>query len=340
MKPNPLRVDPTRTTDIRRRFAAEVRRRFLLLQRDIDDLVVKEDAFGIGTDRIMPGGLPAERVENVRWFFATATEKVKAFLKWVKERVDFHLLGNSQSEVDAGFWDQYLKEAMLRGRGRAFEDAIRKYGTGNLPFTAQTKSDFLRSAFSQPVPVERAKQLASRTLTDLKGVTEAMATDMSRTLLDGFARGEHPRDIAKDLAASVDGIGVKRGELIARTEVVRAHAEGQLDALEEFGVSQVEPLVEWSTAGDGRVCPLCAPLNKLVLTVKEARGMLPRHPQCRCAWIPAGVGEDPKGQKRGLKEAGTALLRSIDAETKRGTIKEKIRRSKWAGAGVRLKKRG
>lgn len=500
-RPNPLRVDPTRTTDIRKRFAADVRRRFDALRADILDLVVKEDAFGLSrdardpftgqgssygltnaeggpncgtgaggfkpgnkcarggaivsefsterqtvktslldgkrllveatqkaseTDWLSPeprksveatidlnskegsfyvnridalvprrgyaaevlsslleqlfergfsvgtayvehgndsssrmmlklGGKPFKdtgkgtyyrfdppnvtNVENLRWIFSTASEKVKAFLGWIKAKVDFHILGTTQGEQDAHWWDQYLKDAMLRGRGRAFDDAVRKAGQGTMPGTEQSKMDFLRGAFSSPLPVERAKQLAGRVLTDLKGVTEAMATDMSRTLLDGLARGDNPRKIGQDLTDAVDGIGKKRGELIARTEVIRAHAEGQLDGLQQMGVEAVSAMVEWSTAGDARVCPLCAPLEGTVLLLPEARGLIPRHPNCRCSWLPANVGESTKGQKRSLGSVGGALIASIKAESKRGTVKERIRASKWAGAGVKLSKR-
>jgi SPP1 gp7 family putative phage head morphogenesis protein len=44
--------------------------------------------------------------------------------------------------------------------------------------------------------------------------------------------------------------------------------------------------VELVTAGDLRVCPMCQGLNGKVYTIKEARGLIPVHPQCRCAWVP------------------------------------------------------
>src|SRR5690606_3974530 len=50
------------------------------------------------------------------------------------------------------------------------------------------------------------------------GVTEAMATQMQRTLADGLGQGQGPREIARSLAQSVDGIGRRRAEVIARTE--------------------------------------------------------------------------------------------------------------------------
>jgi hypothetical protein len=140
---------------------------------------------------------------------------------------------------------------------------------------------------------------------------------------------------------------------IARTETVRAHGEGQLDAMELLGVEEVGVAVEWSTSGLGggvtdlgnpSPCPLCAPLQGMVMTVKEARGLLPRHPNCLCSYIPANVGEDTKEQKRSKSEISKAVTRSITAEAKeeggtRRTTAEQRARTKWAGADKRIRKR-
>jgi hypothetical protein len=48
----------------------------------------------------------------------------------------------------------------------------------------------------------------------------------------------------------------------------------------------VEADVEHQTAGDSRVCPQCASLQGTRYTIAEARGVVPVHPRCRCAWKP------------------------------------------------------
>jgi hypothetical protein len=75
--------------------------------------------------------------------------------------------------------------------------------------------------------------------------------------------------------------------MIARTEIINAHAEGQLDSFDMLGVEEVGVVAEWATAGDDRVCEECASIEGELFTVDEARGMIPLHPNCRCAWIPA-----------------------------------------------------
>lgn len=87
---------------------------------------------------------------------------------------------------------------------------------------------------------------------------------------------------------------------------IRAHAEGQLDSFKTLGVEEVGVAVEWATANDDKVCPKCQSLEGIVLKIDEARGLLPRHPGCRCAWIPANVGEVSDAQTRtqaGVEEA-------------------------------------
>jgi GNAT superfamily N-acetyltransferase len=100
---------------------------------------------------------------------------------------------------------------------------------------------------------------------------------------------------------------------------IRAHAEGQLTALEAAGVEQVSAAAEYDTTGDGKVCPKCRPLDGVVLTVPEARGMIPRHPRCRCAWKPAvvkqpgmitGAGAIKKAMKRAGAEPNSPIAKA------------------------------
>jgi SPP1 gp7 family putative phage head morphogenesis protein len=202
---------------------------------------------------------------------------------------------------------------------------------------AGTREEFLRSSFGRPVSVERVAQLTSRVYSDLKGVTDAMSTVMQRTLMDGMIQGKSPRDVAKDLNKSVDGIGITRARTIARTETIRAHADGQLDALKQLGVEEVGVMVEWSTAGDDLVCPLCADLNGIVMKINEAYAIIPRHPNCRCSWIPANVGEPTKDQVRGKSSIEQSIEQSLKKEHPKADSAEEARKlSRWAGADKKI----
>jgi SPP1 gp7 family putative phage head morphogenesis protein len=325
-------VDPTYTSRIRLKLIQDVRKRFKELKKAIHDIIIKEDAFGLvnvppDANLLLQFSNGAASVRNTRWAFRTDSEKVEEFQKWMTLQLASKLDTNKRAE-DA-FWYSYIKQGYDKGQGNSLKDFYKGRGASlsdiaQLTHFQGTRKQFLEQSFGSPVSLEKVKLLAGRTLTDLKGVTEAMSTQMSRELVEGLTQGKSPREVAKDIEDRVDKIGKVRSETIARTEIIRAHAEGQLDALEKMGIDSVTAAVEWSTALDNNVCPLCQPLEGMVLKINEARGMLPRHPNCRCAWRPANVGESQDKQKRTKAQISTALKRSRKAEGKKSTFSAKI----------------
>lgn len=334
---NPLKADPTRTKTLRKQFMAEVNKRFLELKSRIIDLVVKEDAFGLksrSSGNPLTGNDGASLLTNERWRFNTDSEKLDNFRKWLEEEMRDIIPPTPNADL---WWQKFTEEGYRRGAGRAFDDTRKLGGQTNLDFFQGTKQEFLRQSFARPETIEKVKLLSSRVFTELNGVTHAMSQQMTRVLAEGLSRGDNPSVTARRMNKAVD-ISRKRALTIARTETIRAHAEGQLDSLERLGVQKVGVAVEWSTAEDDRVCPQCQPLNGVVLSIKEARGILPRHPNCRCAFTPANVGEDTKGQKRGTAKIRESMRKSVGAESRKRSIKEQLKRSRWAGADARLKR--
>jgi SPP1 gp7 family putative phage head morphogenesis protein len=192
-----------------------------------------------------------------------------------------------------------------------------------------------------------------RSFEELRGISASMSQQMSRVLADGLSHGESATKLARRLSDTVQGITRQRANVLARTELINAHAEGQLDSFEELGVQAVGAEVEITTAGDDRVCPLCSELSGAQFTVQEARGLIPRHPNCRCSWRAAidkngNLTQWSKAQKR------DAVNRSLKAElpkrTRTGekvpqTVAEAKRRSTWVGktktfSGTALKRKG
>lgn len=225
---------------------------------------------------------PPILISNTRWQFSTSPQKLEAFQHWLRSQISQEITGATNEEL----WHRYIQAGWHKGAARAFDDTkrsrrMRSLATTDqaLDFYAGTKDQFLRSSFNQPVAIEKVKLLASRAFEDLEGITNDMSTRMSHVLVDGLVQGKHPRHIAKDLVDQV-GLGRKRSEMISRTELVRSHSEGQLEALESLGVEEVGVAVEWSTADDGTVCPACEALQGIVLKISEAHGMIPRHPNC------------------------------------------------------------
>lgn len=338
MKDPRRQVDPSRTKTLRRVFEREVTRRYRKVARAIVHLLTVEDAFGLKGVR---------NVDNQRFEFLSTVQQKEAFEKWLeKEMSDVVLTGD--------YWEEYIRQGYAKGAGRVFDDTRKvQRATAITPrqigFMEGSKQQFLLDAFGRPESIEKVQLLASRVFTDLKGVSNTVSTQLSRVLVDGLVQGQHPMIIAKNMVgpdSPLQKIGINRARMIARTEIIRSHAEGQLDGLEKLGVDKVGVMVEWSTAGDDRVCSLCMSLEGVVLKIKEARGILPRHTNCRCAFLPANVSEGPDatrrvnygdgvidvGQVRGKKAIQASIRRSVEAERIKGSFASKLKRSRWAGS--------
>ena len=334
---NQLKRDPTRTTMLRKKFMADMTRRFKVLSKAIQVLVVDEDCFGLEGPAIL-------QVRQV-WRFRTDAQKVKAYRGWLQQQVDANILSPVGGISGKPWTAPYIESAYKKGGLRAYTD-LRAEELANHPSLFKGgQAEFIRTAFGQPEALHKIELLYERAFDELRGVTDVMGQQMSRTLAEGLSQGYGPGKIARNLRTNVTTITRTRANVIARTEIVRAHAEGQLDAYKRLGVKEIGVMAEWSTAGDERVCIECGELEGVVMTIEEARGLLPRHPNCRCAWIPANKARREQGQLWGKKK-DDAVGKSIRREggsipgkdgkiTKKSefkkTLKETKRRSVWAG---------
>lgn len=314
------RIDPTRTTMLRRRFEAEMSRRFAVLKRRIFNLIVVQDAFGLHPKTPFTWN---ETTWNEDWSYNDPGTQMTQFYRWLNAQISQDIYG-SRDDTRPSWTQEYITAAYMKGQDRSFTDLNKPINQKKLDFYKGTRAEFLRSAFFRPVSVDKVKLLAQRTMMEMGGATDSMAQTVTRELVDGLIKGQSPRVVAAQLAAKVDQLGRNRANTIARTETIRAHAEGQLDALEELGMDSVGISVEWSTADDYKVCPKCRSLEGIVIAIDEARGLLPRHPNCRCAFRPANVGEDTDKQirtkKRIVQSIKQSLGRSKDSWPGRRTI--------------------
>lgn len=239
---------------------------------------------------------------NTRFKFLTDDKKLEAFNRWFEQQVKQGLL-----EVDhqgKPWTSRYVDSAWRKGRMRAYFDAHKEDLSKPADWLAGSREQFLRSAFDAPETVSKLRLLGTRNFELLKGITADMSAKLNRVLASGIAAGRAPRDIAREIVKEVDGIGKKRASLIAQTEIIHSHAEGQLDAFEDLGVEELEITAEWGTAGDTRVCPRCNALGGMRFTVKSARGLIPLHPRCRCSWRPVTGKSPSKLSKAQMKALG------------------------------------
>lgn len=218
------------------------------------------------------------------WALLPAPEKVAAFTAWLKGRFGSLLKAGQDA------WTAYAIAGFKKGAGRAFDDVMKAGAVPDekLDFYEGKREQFLKDSFAHPVAPEKVRLLVHRVMTELQGVADQTAVATARVLADGLTQGKSPRDVGRDLAKTVDGFGAARAATVARTETIRAHAEGQLVALKQLGVEDIGVAVEWATGGKN-VCPSCRALNGVILKVDEASGLIPRHPNCVVAETPVSA---------------------------------------------------
>ena len=270
------RKDPSRTTLIRRRFVADMKRRFKKLSRAIEKLIVTDDVF-VATERKTLQLL----LEKRAFQFQTDAQKIASYRKWLQGEIDKGIL--TVDGVGEPWTNPYIQAPYRKGFARSYDEV------NKLSKSEFERQQFLQTAFNQPVLQSKVELLYTRTYEGLKDITTSMGQQMSRILADDITAGAGPKVIARHLRKNVEKMTNTRALLIARTEVIHAHAEGQLDSFEMLGVEEVDIFAEFSTAGDDLVCAQCAALEGEVFKIKDAHGIITVHPNCRCAWKPADI---------------------------------------------------
>ena len=282
-RPRGQRQDPSRTSGVRRRWEAELRRRFAQIRRLIRDALVEQDVLGL-TQLTSLSVSAATSLPPPRAFqFMRDPEKVSAFMDWLNNQMYLGLLDVQlgtpvRAAAETAWTSTYVQSAYRQGLINAGSE-LRRGG-------ATVADRFIDAAFLRPVHADRAGLIFTRTYQSLSGVTDAMSSAISRELAQAMLDGVGAREIARRLSDRVDKIGLTRARVIARTETVAASAEATLNMYTEARIEGVTVMSEFTTAGDDQVCPECQALEGQVRTIEEARGVIPVHPNCRCTWLP------------------------------------------------------
>lgn len=283
-----IKIDPTGTAGIRRKFEADLERRFGRIKSLIRQSLLVNDAFGIKKTPVGDGAQPsfvadAQALPNKSFAFDRPAEKIDRFMQWLKEAQNESIIEiQGGAGVGKAAWaNTYIDSAYIKG----VRDAGAKLRKGG----ATVAESWVEQSFMRPIHADRLALAYTRAFNDLQGITDEMDKQISRILAQGLGEGRGPAEIARQIAERVDKIGITRARVLARTEVTSAHAEASLNSYTEAGLEGVEVEAEFTTAGDNAVCEECAALEGKVYTIAESRGVIPVHPNCRCAWNPVVV---------------------------------------------------
>jgi len=175
---------------------------------------------------------------------------------------------------------------------------IDEFAAAQLPFYRDLTSegiDKLATRVFTLVDTDALDFMTNYNLVLAGDVHRELADGIKRTVMSGIATGKGVEDIVRDLGHVVKDresfrhAGSKvfskaqyRMEVIARTEVLRAHNQGRIKFHRQVGVQKLE----WMTMEDERVCPICGPLDGKVFDTGRFPQQ-PAHPNCRCTSVVA-----------------------------------------------------
>ncbi len=269
--------DPTQTTILRNIFARELERHLTELTKDIRTAIVDEDVFGL----------------DHAFDSSRTSGKITAFLDWLQNKVEAGLLNPR-----IAWYENHVRAAYQWGIRRGRKELV----TAGYTVPRIDPKDGISIIMAQPEHEDKLELLTNRVYQELKGIAAYIYQQASRVLMEGITAGLKPKELAEKLIAEIENkknvitiheeIQVNartaklRGDVLARTEVIRAHHIAMIQEYRNWGVAGVSVDVEWTTAGDDRVCDACASLSGKIFTLDEIENMIPYHPLCRCVALP------------------------------------------------------
>jgi SPP1 gp7 family putative phage head morphogenesis protein len=264
----PSRGDPTKTKTTRRRFGERLRGEYDPIIAQVREDVGDRDWFNVETEalavpRPLPPTSPGRR-----------DQQIETFLAWLREQ-----LRNGPLSVVSRERNQYLRTA-VRAALRQADRELRAAGI-NAP-TDDQRDD--AAVLSRDPYAELLASHRARTVRELEGVVDAVVQQTQRELDSALATQVTASELAPVVVGRLDKVGKTRSTAVAVTEPVRLHADTTLDRFDEYGVEEVTAKAEYKTAGDQHVCPQCRPFEGRILSLEEARSLIPQHPGCRCRW--------------------------------------------------------
>jgi len=142
----------------------------------------------------------------------------------------------------------------------------------------------IRTYIATGIKEGKSMDKIARELRPLVGLTERQTKSIVnyRNLLSDKER--YPELTADEIDKRVQKYAGKthrrRTITIARTETARAQNLGYTIGMSDLGVEKLE-----FSAYEG-CCPTCGEMNGRIYTLKEAKSLIPVHPNCRCALLP------------------------------------------------------
>lgn len=209
-------ADPTGGDALERRAMRDFRVRFRKIRRAYIDALER---------------IPREPAVNRRYTYQLDQFLLNSVLNSAGNVVDSILLEGGQDSV--WVFESYVQAAYQRGTAQAFANLSHQSPT------YRAASQNLREVLLSEPYRRRLSLIAAREFEEMQGLSGKTKADMGRVLTDGIGRGQNPREIARRLTEQA-GIGQRRANMIARTEITtalrRARWDESEDAQDRYGI--------------------------------------------------------------------------------------------------------
>ena len=262
--------DPTHTLTLRSTFAGKFRKRFRDLRGELREGIVDKNVFGLQAN--------FQRREF-------AGDPVPRQLDQFDEELQALILALI---LDGRWTDQYVSQAYFRGLSRGIAE-LKKAGFNIPPLQGGA-----RLLMNTPPYSDNLKVLQDDVYSELQGITASMRQKVMRVLRELRSGDASANQIADEINGIITGSSDRqtgqsteyKSKLLAFTSVVKVYNRSAWLSYKQFGAEQVGVEVEFVTAGDLRVCPICESLEGSIYPVDEAQTLIPVHPLCRCFLLP------------------------------------------------------
>lgn len=290
--------DPTGTRPVRRALETSATRRWRLLELAARDVIVDRDAFGFrpGSPTVLDGD-----------------GKLRAFEAWFDSSIRAIVVGDGTwfaSHVVRGY-------GMGQRRGEKIAGSPAAASVSSLRVVIEAaRADFqgIAAAVTQQVvraasAVIMAKLPPSQLYRSVLEVVRKVGVVRTRLFSSYVVVRAHAAGTLDALeSAGVSSVGLEvegvpvirvgdlrpmgpgRAKKRLRTRTRRPVRSGKRRAAIERAEAKLEKLkrVHVQTAGDDKVCPICEAIEEEgPYTIDQARSLIPAHPNCRCAFVPA-----------------------------------------------------
>lgn len=143
------------------------------------------------------------------------------------------------------------------------------------------RKEFIDAAVNMPIS---GQNFSSRIWSN----QQQLASDIQREIEDCIRNGTRPDEIIRRIRDKYS-VTTYQAKRLVHTELARTVNLAQMDIYKNSGVVKK---VMWTATLEGNTCSDCADLDGKKFDIDSAPS-LPRHPSCRCCYVPIVEGYEP-----------------------------------------------